>query len=172
MDDIADFWTWFRSPALTTTFPHLSLSNVLAAGESAGGYLAIQSALLFNPAAGISAVAATYPAQYPDVKAYNLRHAGVALDSEADAVVDAYLDAVKRGEKPVRVSTPWGTSGEVQRLIEVMGPTGRHREMMGADERLTLSGALEGKGEAAVWIVQGREDELVSFPESFVCELC
>lgn len=166
MDDISDFWTWFRSTATNMT-PRLSSTQILAAGESAGGYLSIQSALLFNPTAGIKAVAATYPAQYPDVAAYNRRHAGVARDSEEDAVVDAYLEAVKRGEKEVRVSTPWGTYEEGQGLIMAMGPTGRHREMMGSDGRLTLEGAVraarERRGEgAAVWIVQGREDDLVS----------
>lgn len=164
MDDISDFWTWFRSPALPA---RLSRTHILAAGESAGGYLAIQSALLFNPAAGIRAVAATYPAQYPDVAAYNRRHAGVAADSEDDRVVDAYLAAVGRGEKAVRVATPWGMDGEAEGLIRAMGPTGRHREMMGADGRLTLGGGLgaaRGRGGegAAVWIAQGREDDLVS----------
>ncbi|KAK1836835.1 Alpha/Beta hydrolase protein [Podospora conica] len=163
MDDISDFWTWFRSPALPA---RLSPTQVLAAGESAGGYLSIQSALLFNPAAGIRAVAATYPAQYPDVAAYNVRHSGVVVGGEDDAVVDAYLGAVRRGEKKVRVSTPWGTYAEGEGLIQAMGPTGRHREMMGGDGRLTLGGGLEvargrgGEG-AAVWIVQGREDDLV-----------
>lgn len=164
MDDISDFWTWFRSPALPS---HLSRTHILAAGESAGGYLAIQSALLFNPAAGIRAVAATYPAQYPDVAAYNRRRADVAADSEDDRVVDAYLAAVGRGEKGLRVATPWGVDGEVEGLIRAMGATGRHREIMGGDGRLTLGGGLEAAREregegAAAWIVQGREDDLVS----------
>ena len=163
IDDISSFWAWLHSDNFTssihTVFPNLTpeLTSVVAAGESAGGYLSLQSAFLF-PHARIAAVIATYPAQYPDISAYNPRAGG---DVAAEAAVD---EGLERLGKPPRVSSPWP---ECRGLIEAMCRTGRHREMMGGDQRLTARGALAVAQEVmerlpGIWIVQGEEDDLVS----------
>ncbi|KAK4449847.1 Alpha/Beta hydrolase protein [Podospora aff. communis PSN243] len=167
--DVSTFFTWLhtsfpsslRSALSTDTpFPTPDLSRIAAVGESAGGYLSIQAGLLFNAHARIKAVGAAYPAQYPDAEAYNQRKLG---NAEAEAVVDGYLERVRRGEMPTRVSSPWPRGKE---LVEAMCATGRHREMMGGDERLGITGATrvarEGGWEVpAVWVIQGEDDDLV-----------
>jgi acetyl esterase/lipase len=48
MDDICHFWKWIRSDLpdyLTKSAPGIDLSKAIAYGDSAGGYLAIQSGL-------------------------------------------------------------------------------------------------------------------------------
>lgn len=101
---------------------------------------------------------ATYPAQYPDIAAYNPRAGG---DAAAETIFD---EGLARLGKPPRVSSPWP---ECRGLIEAMCRTGRHREMMGDDVRLTARGALAVargvmKKLPGIWIIQGEEDDLVS----------
>jgi len=85
--------------------------------------------------------------------------------------VDEYLAKVRRGELGVRMSSPWPEGKE---LVEAMCKTGRHREMMGGDERLGITGALgvavEGGWRVpAIWVLQGEGDDLVSFSSSSSC---
>ncbi|KAK5658368.1 hypothetical protein OQA88_2344 [Cercophora sp. LCS_1] len=163
LSDISSFWTWLHTsfpPALLATHPHIipDLSRIACAGESAGGFLSIQSALLFQDVAKIKIVMAAYPAQYPDVGAYQPRRE--AIDENAERVMDEYMAKCKRGELPVRVSSPWP---EMKGLVEAMCVTGRHREMMAGEEGLTLDGALRGvKGDTpGIWVIQGADDVLV-----------
>ncbi|KAK3352529.1 Alpha/Beta hydrolase protein [Lasiosphaeria hispida] len=164
LDDVQDFWGWLHASfpkELQAKFPHLApdLTRIAAVGESAGGFLSIQSALLFNEDAQIKAILAAYPAMYPDIASYNQRPAEV--DPGADAVVSEYLAKVRGdGVKPtVRVSSPWP---ELQDVLEAMGKTGRHRELLGDDERLTLGYALRKAGKMPpIWVIQGSEDFLV-----------
>ncbi|KAK0643867.1 Alpha/Beta hydrolase protein [Cercophora newfieldiana] len=166
--DVSSFFTWLHTsfaPSLAAVlppdqFPTPDLTRIAAVGESAGGYLSIQAGLLFNDHAKIKAVGAAYPAQYPDAEAYNPRRKG---DAEAEAVVDAYLEKVKNGDLPIRVSSPWPKGKE---LVEAMCKTGRHREMMGDDERLGITKAVKAAREGgwevpAIWVIQGEDDDLV-----------
>ncbi|KAK0714721.1 Alpha/Beta hydrolase protein, partial [Lasiosphaeris hirsuta] len=164
LDDVEDFWGWLHAifpQELQAKFPHLApdLARIAAVGESAGGFLSIQSALLFNGTAHIKAVLAAYPAMYPDIASYNQRPAEV--EPGTDAIVTEYLAKV-RGDgvkPPVRVSSPWP---ELQDLLESMAKTGRHRELLGDDERLTLGHALQKAGNVPpIWVIQGSEDLLV-----------
>ncbi|KAK0627435.1 Alpha/Beta hydrolase protein [Immersiella caudata] len=170
LDDVSSFFTWLHTSfpsSLRSAFasspsdsPAPDLSRIAAVGESAGGYLSIQAGLLFNSHAKIRAVGAAYPAQYPDAVAYNARKLG---NAEAEKVVDGYLERVKRGEMPMRVSSPWPEGKE---LVEAMCVTGRHREMMGEDERLSIGGATRIAREGGwdvppVWVIQGEDDDLV-----------
>ncbi len=143
----------------------VNLSRIAAGGESSGGFLSLQSAFLFNGTARIRAVIAQYPAMYVDIASYNPRPVPKDMvPAGADAVVDEYMARVKRGELPVRLSSPWP---ELEGLLNAMGQTGRHREMLGGDERLTLGFALKearakGEGVPAIWVVQGEDDKVVS----------
>lgn len=169
LDDIQDFWTWLHSPSFPSSLraarPDLTFSpdadRIAAVGESAGGYLCLQSAFLFNAQARIKAVMATYPAQYPDIQAYQPPPDPAEVDAKADAVVSEYQERVQRGELGVRVSTPWP---EMRELVMAMVKTGRHGEMMGSDERLTLRYGLEmaERGKLPViWVIQGADDDFV-----------
>ncbi|KAL4940402.1 hypothetical protein BDV06DRAFT_20350 [Aspergillus oleicola] len=68
-EDVADFWTWLRSPKLEDTLlahereTELDLARLLVTGESAGGLLSINSALglAYPDSAGVHAAIALYP---------------------------------------------------------------------------------------------------------------
>jgi acetyl esterase/lipase len=67
LSDLAGFWSWIPqnlNSELEILFPgtgiQVDLRRLLVTGQSAGGYLAVQSALL-QPDAGIKAVIATSP---------------------------------------------------------------------------------------------------------------
>src|SRR6187431_3372559 len=89
LDDVKDLWDWVH-----TTLPSLvqskwsnlivDLDKIAAWGESAGGYLALQSALLF-PGAKIKAVISQYCCLHPDVMK---DHYSMSSDPEAHAVID------------------------------------------------------------------------------------
>jgi acetyl esterase/lipase len=71
LSDINDFWSWLQTdlqPYLDKSAPgtKVDMTKVLAAGESAGGYLAVQSALS-NPGGLIKAAIASFPVL--DIKA-------------------------------------------------------------------------------------------------------
>ncbi|THV75269.1 alpha/beta-hydrolase [Aureobasidium pullulans] len=64
LDDINDFWSWVKTSlpsevAKMAKGVEVDTTNTLVAGESAGGYLAIQSSLL-RPSAGIKAAKNTW----------------------------------------------------------------------------------------------------------------
>ncbi|KAF1963860.1 alpha/beta-hydrolase [Byssothecium circinans] len=66
LGDLADFWTWFRGHGveryLASQSSHVELDyeHVLASGDSAGGYMALQSGLTL-PKGEIKVVLAQYP---------------------------------------------------------------------------------------------------------------
>jgi len=160
MDDITDFWHWVHSglsSALLAEKPNidLDLARIAAVGESAGGFLTLQSTLLF-PDAKIKAAIAQYPSQYPDVAAFDPPPAEV--DAELNNVVSEYLRGIKPGA--MRVSTPFP---ENLALVQAVLTTGRYREIFGDDERVTLGHALAvAKEISPMWIVQGSDDQSVS----------
>ena len=60
LDDVQDFWRWLHNtlPTLTTTWNAVpDLTRLACTGQSAGGYLAVQSALLFGELSQIKVVA-------------------------------------------------------------------------------------------------------------------
>ena len=128
-------------------------------GESAGGYLALQSAFLFNRTANLRAVIAQYPALHTDLAAFNPRPA--KPDPALDAVVADYVKGVVPGT--VRTSTAW--PGNAEKTIAAL-TNGLVRGLFGADPegRLTLGYALRQAEQELppVWVIQGDEDELVA----------
>ncbi|KAH6856279.1 Alpha/Beta hydrolase protein [Chaetomium sp. MPI-CAGE-AT-0009] len=164
LDDIADFWAWVHAQLPATVhahFPHVSadLGRVAAVGESAGGYLALQSALQLNGAARLRAAIAQYPGIFPDLPPFNPRPE--RPDPALDAVVDDYVKGLKPGV--LRVSTPWPGFADV--TLAAM-QNGLMRGLFGEDPegKLTLRYALSKAEEVPppVWVIQGSEDGLVA----------
>lgn len=160
LEDVEDFWKWVQNylptfiaekcPGLT-----VDLNRTATVGESAGGYLALQSAFLF-PSANIKAVMASYCALYPDIDWVPQPSSPPA---EATAFVEAYLSQIKPGS--VRVSSPFPA---LMDLGDALKQTGRHREFMGDDERLTINYCLRtAEKMPPIWIIQGIDDTIVSF---------
>lgn len=163
LEDIGDFWTWLHAhlpAAVHTQWPHLTpdLDRVVAVGESAGGYLSMQSALLFNRTAKLRATIAQYPGLYPDLKAFGERPKNA--DPKADVIVEEYVKNIKPGA--IRTSSTWPEVTEF--LFAVLG-NGLLEQMYGEDKegKMTLRYALEHAEEVPppVWVIQGSEDHIV-----------
>ncbi|KAL2200801.1 Alpha/Beta hydrolase protein [Corynascus similis CBS 632.67] len=175
LDDVADFWAWLHADftaAIRAHFPEApnltpDLSRLAATGESAGGYLALQSALYLSRQKTtknggnrnrLRAVIAQYPALFTDLAAFNTR------PEQPDPAMDALVDNFA-GRQPgsVRVSAPW--PGDVSVTVAALS-NGRLRDLYGADPegRLTLGYALERAEEVppALWVVQGGDDTWVA----------
>lgn len=166
LDDVSDFWTWLHAhlaSAVTARWPHLTadLSRLAAVGESAGGYLTLQSALQFNGVARLRAAIAQYPSMFTDLKAFNL--APPKVDAALAEAVAGYVAAAKAKPESVVVSAGWP-----ERVDLLIGAfvTGVVRDVLGEDAegRLTLGYALAKAEEVPppVWVIQGDEDVLIA----------
>jgi acetyl esterase/lipase len=164
LDDIADFWTWIKTslPAEVAKMANgveADTSNVVVAGESAGGYLAIQSALL-HPDAGIKAVISQYGMLDNTIAHFTQKGekhmAGAPQQPESE--VDDYLNDMKNGA--VRTEThPW----ELWLFICAVVQAGRYLEFLGDGKGVHAIDNLEtAKNVPACWIIHGKEDSLVS----------
>lgn len=173
LDDIDDFWKWMHRPgsggfqeAIRSIRPNLTvnLNRIALHGESAGGFLSLQSALLF-PHAKIKVVMAHFPIMYTDLEHDPLpaRSKDVPPGSDADNFIDAYLEEVARNPGKIRTVSPWPEMGEF--LFATFG-TGRLKSLLGQDERMTLRYALsKAKEVPPLWIAQGVQDPIVSMFE-------
>ena len=163
LEDVRDFWVWLHQElprALGNKWPNVTpdLNRVLAVGESAGGYLALQSAFLFNNHAKIKTVIAQYAACYSDIPSFSPRPA--ETDPAVDAVIDDYIKNIKPGA--VRTQSPFPELAAL--AIQAMA-NGRLRDLWGSPEDLkgaTLEYALsKAKDVPRIWIIQGADDALV-----------
>ncbi|KAF2668488.1 alpha/beta-hydrolase [Microthyrium microscopicum] len=160
LDDIKDFWIWVRSSLPTEIakrWPHISLDVDRAAvfGESAGGYLSLQSAFLC-PEANIKLVMPQYGAMFPDIDEYLPKVPQSTPGS--DDIVDAYLKNIEPGA--IRLLSPYPTFGP---FAGAVAGAGRHRDLLGDDKRLNLDYGLNNvKVLPPVWVAQGTDDTIVS----------
>lgn len=135
--DLSDFWTWLRehlTSYLATIGANLTpdLNRVMAYGESAGGYLAIQSALTQPDT--VKAIIAAYPMVDVDSSWYSQRTEGKApfgapqisksfLDKHLADMVDGRI--VTAGYPPDRIP-----------LALVAVQQGLFTELLGTDDSL------------------------------------
>jgi acetyl esterase/lipase len=160
LDDVKDFWTWVRSSLpskIAERWPHIALDIDRAAvfGESAGGYLSLQSAFLC-PEANIKLVMPQYGAMFPDIDNYIGKPSQPPPDS--NAIVDSYIKNIEPGA--IRLLSPYPTFGPITGAI---AGAGRHRELLGDDERLGLDYGLNNiKTLPPIWAAQGTDDVIVS----------
>jgi len=168
LDDIAEFWEWVTSPALpdaiSSRWPNLILNNthVAVTGESAGGYLALQSAFLFQSEArqSIRVVMAQYPSMYPDVlDPYLVEHGDPFpnVPENSEEIVNEYIDNLPPGS--IRLSSPFPQNSEVAFSLR----TSKRRPALMSDTRLELGPSLDfAEKVPPLWILQGTDDTIVS----------
>ncbi|KAK4171501.1 Alpha/Beta hydrolase protein [Triangularia setosa] len=156
-----------------------NLNQIVTIGESAGGYLALQSTLLFQDKARIKAVIAQYPAIWPDLEAWKalpLPDPTSEAVIKANQVVDEYLGNLTGTE--IRVDAPYPDRWE---LTEAGLLSGRSFEFWGNETAIVKSGleyALNvskqrGKQLPGIWLLQGENDGMVSKAgtEEFIARL-
>tara|TARA_R110002003_G_scaffold391_2_gene19438 strand:+ start:18596 stop:19285 length:690 start_codon:yes stop_codon:yes gene_type:complete len=165
--DLADFWTWFRAGGVTAFLASLPPSRdlqldydrVLVTGDSAGGYMALMSALT-QPRGAVRAVLA----QYPMTWYLRREQADGYLDGPAPGpgTVDEHVAAIVPGSV-VSCATPPARMG----LSYTLSAFGRYREFFGEDEKLWPLGLIEEREWAPpTWIIHGDKDAAVSVEDS------
>jgi acetyl esterase/lipase len=121
----------------------IDLTRIAAGGESAGGYLALQSAFLF-PEMAIHLVMAQYPTL--DISDPKFHSGSFQAPSKA-SIMDEYLKRLKPGA--IRLSSPFPEKWE---LMTAILDEGRLPEILGPDERMFSLRAWKG---ASVYLPYG-----------------
>ncbi|KAI5201084.1 hypothetical protein AUEXF2481DRAFT_38949 [Aureobasidium subglaciale EXF-2481] len=168
LDDIGDFWSWVKTSlpsevAKMANGVEIDSNNILVAGESAGGYLAIQSSLL-HPNSGIKAVISQYGMLDNTIPQFTQKgHKNMAgAPQQPESEVNDYLHDMQKGA--VRTNThPW----EMWLFICAVVQAGRYLEFLGNGEGVHAIDNLEtAKNVPACWIIHGKEDSLVPIEAS------
>lgn len=160
LEDVKDFWTWVHNSfpsKVSSALPKdasVDVNKIAACGESAGGYLALQSGFLF-PEARIKLIMAQYGTLDIDHPDYNRGPHTVPASGSA---VDKYISNLKPGA--IRINSPnpdrWDFCMEV--LQE-----GRHHDLIGNEPDLHLMDTMKrAKNIPPIWFAQGTTDEIVS----------
>ncbi|KAK4463170.1 Alpha/Beta hydrolase protein [Cladorrhinum samala] len=180
LQDVQDFWLWLHSPSsplASVLAPYSltpSLSQILTVGESAGGYLSLQSSLLFQEISKVNAVVSQYGAAYPDLWPLGWKQNGnedgnttPRPNPEADKVIADYKASLAPGA--IRSSSPFPQLMDVTfaylatgRIVELYGRNETEREYT------SLGYALGRKQKSLppIWFLQGTRDSLVPKPQA------
>ncbi|CAD0111360.1 unnamed protein product, partial [Aureobasidium uvarum] len=172
LSDLHNFYVWLHShldsfliASISQQTPSADLSDILITGESAGGYMAVQSVLL-GETKGIKAVIAHYPMIDLEDAWYSKPGQKVIWGQSPPSYPDGWLDQqleVAKSAKPITERIP--VEGEpdlfVASLLE-----GRYTEILGSDPKLfplENLGALKENGEALppTWMFHGEEDTII-----------
>lgn len=163
LENLARFWEWVRDelPAYLREISEgkleVQLEKCMVVGNSAGGYLAAQSAFLKE--ARIKAIVAAYPMfdmRSPFFTSHYEKHP-FGMPMLPSSIIDDHLAAMKPGEVVSAVTPParldlavatvqWGRFGEMLGVEEVMYPI----------ERLRKEGRFP-----PLFVFYGREDRAV-----------
>lgn len=171
LNDIEAFWDWLRTflppfAQANSWKARPDLSRILCVGQSTGGCLAVQSALI-HPELNIKAVVTLYsPLEY-DVPSFTVPHPRRILGTmpppprQAEAIIRAYM---KKNKGRVRTA---GDPAESWDLLLAIMQQGRVLSFMNAspglpDTRLDIIPLLrEVKKIPPLWLIHGREDTVV-----------
>lgn len=168
LQDMDAFWTWALTdlPLLASTEGwnlRPDLDHIVCAGQSAGGSIAVHSALE-RPDAGIKAIVSIYAALSEGGAEFKIARPRMIGGSwppaprEAEALIRTY---VRRTTGSVRTA---GDPAELWELFISLLQQGRLRRCFyrRPDARLDLVGRVaEGKSLPPVWMVHGRDDSVV-----------
>lgn len=167
LEDVADFWTWTREalPGLLAELApgiETDLSDVAVMGESAGGYLAIQSALL-HPEIKLRAVIAAYPVLDVTSPFFTEAYPKTLFDVTPAMLPPSLVDEHIAKIAPGAVVADAAPFPERNGLAIAIVQTGRYLEMLGGDARLQPFKNLEAfRGDLPfIFTYHGRQDSAV-----------
>ncbi|KAF2791280.1 alpha/beta-hydrolase [Melanomma pulvis-pyrius CBS 109.77] len=159
LEDIADFWTWFRSslPAyVASKKPSIKLdfSKVLVSGDSAGGWLALQS-ILSLPQSTIKACLIQYPVTNAFPTSPDDTPSGQAIPSKE--ILDEFLTGMVPGtiiSSAIPPARSW--------MSAMLRAHGRWDEFFGKGKHLMPDTRLEdAKFFVPTYIIHGKDDSVV-----------
>jgi acetyl esterase/lipase len=161
LEDLTDFWAWFNSGGVDKYLTSQSITaeldydHVLASGESAGGYMAIQSGLT-RPKGEIKAILAQYPMT-------NYLRSTPDKDTPPSSIIDEHLAAVRPAS--VLSSTPLMPARF--QLAAALSAHGRYNDYLGTGKHLWPITAIEdAKYLPPTYIIHGEQDSIVAAVDS------
>ena len=166
LEDVADFWQWLRSD-LQTELTKLDgkleadLGKVLVAGESAGGYLSIQSGML-QPPGSIQTVIAQYPVLDYDSEFFSTAYKKSILGAPQlpRSILDDHLKTMKPGSVVSACNPPDARRSLSTSCVQ----QGRFLEFLGDDEMvypMRRVGKVDGESVPPMLIIHGKDDSAV-----------
>jgi acetyl esterase/lipase len=143
LEDLGDFWKWFNDGGVDKYLAsqgisvHLDYDHVLASGESAGGYMAIQSGLI-RPKGEIKAILAQYP--MTNYARRTLTSPNMSEDTPPESIIDATLAAVQPGSV---IFSAVPSSPTRSQLSAALTAYGRFNDYFGTGKHLWPITAIE-----------------------------
>jgi acetyl esterase/lipase len=164
MEDVHDFWKWFNTdlaPYVASKAPGIDLNfeRLLVSGDSAGGLLALQSAITV-PERKIKAVLCQYP-----MTDYLNRKPEVFVNGKpapGPEIIDSFLEQVPKGTV-ISSSIPPAR----MELSYALSAYGRWLEYYGAEKKLLPIFSVEDAVDLPpTLIIHGEQDEVVDVEDS------
>jgi acetyl esterase/lipase len=163
--DLQDFWKWFHGGGLTAylssqnSIIDLDFDHVLVSGDSAGGYMALMSALT-QPESIMKAVLAQYP------MTNYLRRVTVETNPDTTAPEESIIDDHIKNIKPGTVISS-AIPPERMDLSYALSAYERYLEFFGKDTKLWPINLIEDvESMPPTWIIHGDADKAVSIEDS------
>ncbi|ROW06901.1 hypothetical protein VMCG_04173 [Cytospora schulzeri] len=168
LDDLKDFWTWLHTlPLLTASWRiRPDLSRIACAGTSAGGYLAVQSALLFPELSQIKVLISIAGSLYTNIPYFHIPSPKTILGKRAPApykaerIVRAYLNNMK--PETIR------TSGDAVEMWEFLTcvlqqaylPRWLGIRLGGGNQADVMTNLEKVESMPPIWVVHGNRDSV------------
>ena len=174
LQDVRDFFSWLTTPNILNKYlpdgVSADLGNILVTGESAGGWLALQSALLPESRKVISAVISRYPMIDMRDRYWTEDYEKQIFHPPAPQlpqnILRDYLTNLK-GNEVVSSGVP---PDRVPLVISVM-QQGRYPDLMGEDSSLYPIEVLDTVTDLPpTWLFHGTEDKVVPVEGSYKYE--
>ncbi|KAK8133289.1 hypothetical protein PG999_001462 [Apiospora kogelbergensis] len=165
LEDVRDFWLWVSHelPALSASWhARPDLDSLACCGESAGGWLSVQSALLFPGASRIRAIISSSAPLHAAIPQFTIPQPRTIMGSrpppprQAERVIRSYLRAMEPGA----VKVGCDPSDMWEMVMCIMQQAWLLRLMSAkTDERLDVMGSLAKADKVPpMWIIHGLQD--------------
>lgn len=167
LTDLSDFWKWFNAGSVSTylssAHPDLTIDldteRLMVAGDSAGGYMALMSALT-QPEGKIKAVLAQYP--MTNYLRAEIAETFFGNPTPKEEIIQQHLDTIVPGAV-VSSAVPPARGG----LSYALGAYKKYLDFFGHDPKLWPINKLEdATAMPPTWIIHGDSDSAVDVKDS------